>query len=241
MQKLTYALRRRPEMTREAFQQYWLERHAPLVRSHAATLGIRRYVQVHATPDAEEHPGRASRGSPPPYDGTAELWFDAALASGSDDDRRAAREALREDEARFIDHSQSPAWTGEEHVIIDRGGTGLRLTYLLRRLPERSFEDFQRYWLDHHAPLVRETVGPRVTRYVQVHALPESEAAAARRREGAPEPYDGVAELWIDDSLPATVAGQQPQPDVLHDDESKFIDFARSPLWMGQEHPIIEG
>ncbi len=30
MIKLTFALVRRPELTREAFQAYWFERHAPL-------------------------------------------------------------------------------------------------------------------------------------------------------------------------------------------------------------------
>ena len=33
MIKLTFALVRRPELTREAFQDYWFNRHAPLVAS----------------------------------------------------------------------------------------------------------------------------------------------------------------------------------------------------------------
>jgi hypothetical protein len=63
--------------------------------------------------------------------------------------------------------------------------------------------------------------------------------AALRGTRGGPEEYDGVAEIWFDEaSLPATpeaaVAGQ-----ALLDDEKKFIDLARSPLWLGEERPIL--
>ena len=48
MIKLVFTLRRRPGMTREEFQHHWREHHAPIVKRHAETLRIRRYVQVHA-------------------------------------------------------------------------------------------------------------------------------------------------------------------------------------------------
>ena len=50
MIKLTFALVRLPELTREAFQAYWFDHHAPLVKSVAETLRIRRYVQTTAFP-----------------------------------------------------------------------------------------------------------------------------------------------------------------------------------------------
>src|SRR5881397_2597942 len=46
--KLVFTLRRREGMTREEFQRYWREQHAPLVARHARALRIRRYIQVHA-------------------------------------------------------------------------------------------------------------------------------------------------------------------------------------------------
>ena len=121
MVKLTFALRRLPDLSREEFQRYWLEQHGPLVRSHAEVLGIRRYVQTHSLPDALQAALRASRGAPEPYDGVAELWYDSLEAIAfavSTDDGRAAALALLEDERRFIDHEQSPLWFGEEHPII---------------------------------------------------------------------------------------------------------------------------
>src|SRR5208283_4952007 len=50
MIKLTFALTRLPHLTREAFQTYWLETHAPLVASVKEALRIRRYVQLHSLP-----------------------------------------------------------------------------------------------------------------------------------------------------------------------------------------------
>src|SRR5438309_3985732 len=77
MIKLVFCLRRRPELSREEFQRYWREQHAPLVRSHAEVLRIRRYVQVHSLPRESQTALQASRGGPEEYDGVAELWWDS--------------------------------------------------------------------------------------------------------------------------------------------------------------------
>ncbi len=122
MIKLMFALRRRPEMTREEFQRYWREHHAPLVRDHAAALAIRRYVQVHAVSNETSRLLATGRGSEPDqFDGLAELWFDsleAMRAAAATPQGRAAGRALLEDERRFIDLPRSPVWLGEEHPIV---------------------------------------------------------------------------------------------------------------------------
>ena len=121
MIKLTFCLRRRPELSREEFQHIWHEEHAPLVRSHAETLGIRRYVQVHTTTTPMNDALRGSRSAPEEYDGVAELWWDsveaAANAASTPEGAEAARQLL-EDERRFIDHANSPIWLSEERPVI---------------------------------------------------------------------------------------------------------------------------
>ena len=121
MIKLVFCLRRLPHLTREEFQRHWHERHAPLVRAHAAALGIRRYVQTHTL----EHPVnlalQASRGGPDAFDGVAELWWDSAetLAEASaSPDGRAAAAALLEDERTFIDLARSPLFVAVERPIV---------------------------------------------------------------------------------------------------------------------------
>ena len=51
MIRLIYCLRRFPHLTREEFQDYWLNNHGPLVRKHAETVRLKRYIQVHAMTD----------------------------------------------------------------------------------------------------------------------------------------------------------------------------------------------
>ncbi|HEX8804554.1 MAG TPA: EthD domain-containing protein [Acidimicrobiales bacterium] len=124
MIKLVFVLRRRSDLTREEFQRHWLDRHAPLVRSYADVLGIRRYVQTHTLPDELHAALRASRGAPEPYDGVAELWYDdleALAAAVATDEGRAAAVALLDDERRFIDHDRSPLWLAREHPIVPGG------------------------------------------------------------------------------------------------------------------------
>ena len=42
MIKLVFCLRRLPHLSREEFQRYWREQHAPLVARHAETLRLAR-------------------------------------------------------------------------------------------------------------------------------------------------------------------------------------------------------
>jgi uncharacterized protein (TIGR02118 family) len=122
MIKLVFTLRRRPELSREEFQRYWRDRHAPLVARNAEALRIRRYVQTHARETAVDEALAAARGSEPRYhDGVAEVWWDSLddvlEALGTEAGQAAAAELL-EDERRFIDLPNSPLWLGEEHPVV---------------------------------------------------------------------------------------------------------------------------
>ncbi len=122
MLKLVFTLRRLPELSREEFQRYWLENHAPLVRKNAAALRIHRYVQVHTTDDEISTALRVSRGGPEEYDGVAELWWltrENLVAALETPEGQAAGQELLEDERRFIDLSRSPLWLGEEKPQVE--------------------------------------------------------------------------------------------------------------------------
>jgi uncharacterized protein (TIGR02118 family) len=122
MVKLVFTLRRREDMTREEFQRYWREEHAPLVAKHADTLRIKRYVQVHARDTDLDEAVSAQRGTPlRHFDGVAELWWesmDDLMAANASEEGQAASQELLEDERRFIDMASSPLWLGEENVVV---------------------------------------------------------------------------------------------------------------------------
>ena len=122
----------------------------------------------------------------------------------------------------------------------------IKLTFCLRRLPHLSVEEFQTYWRDTHAPLVAERSEVlKIRRYVQVHTRSDLDglhAAFRRRNEDAPEPFDGVAELWfdsLDDMGGDDPARRQAQAELLAD-ERNFIDLANSPMWLSEERVVVE-
>jgi uncharacterized protein (TIGR02118 family) len=122
----------------------------------------------------------------------------------------------------------------------------LKLTFCLRRLPTLSLAEFQDYWLNKHGPLVR-SLQPALgmLRYVQVHRLATDLADGMRKVRGAPEPYDGIAELWWESEEMFRAARRTPEAREagrrLLEDEAKFIDLPRSPLWVNHEHVVYRG
>jgi uncharacterized protein (TIGR02118 family) len=122
MVKIVFSLRRKSDLTRDEFQAYWRDQHAPLVARHADALRIRRYVQTHARASEVGAAQSAARGSEPDvYDGQAELWWDSLddiVAAVSTPAGQQAAAELLEDERRFIDLERSPLWIGEEYVLV---------------------------------------------------------------------------------------------------------------------------
>src|SRR5258708_27771212 len=122
----------------------------------------------------------------------------------------------------------------------------LKLTFCLRRLPTLSLAEFQDYWLNKHGPLVK-SLQPALgmVRYVQLHRLPGDLAEGMRRVRGAPEPYDGVAELWWESEETYRATRRNPAArDAVREllaDDAKFIDLPRSPLWLSREEGIYAG
>jgi len=100
MIKLTFCLVRLPHLSREAFQRYWFETHAPLVAKVRDTLRIRRYVQLHSLPSDISANLRDARQGPEGFDGVAQLWWDSfADMAGADPAAIEAGRLLLEDEA----------------------------------------------------------------------------------------------------------------------------------------------
>ncbi len=118
MIKFVMCLTRRPDMSREEFKDYWMNKHGPFFMSNAQAMGAKKYVQSH-TMDTPLNEGlRASRGMQPEYDGVAEVWFESeqALTEGmSSPEGQKLGAALLEDEKNFIDHSKSCAFIVNEH------------------------------------------------------------------------------------------------------------------------------
>ena len=122
----------------------------------------------------------------------------------------------------------------------------IKLVFTVRRREGTSRAEFQRYWREEHAALVKRHADElRIRRYVQTHARDtDLDEALAGSRGSEPRVYDGVAELWWD-SLEDLVAASTSEAGLaagraLLEDERRFIDLPRSPLWLGEENVVID-
>ncbi len=121
----------------------------------------------------------------------------------------------------------------------------IRIVYALHRLPRLTRKDCHKHWQEVHAPIVKkhaELLG--IHGYTQLHTVSSRFFVRMMRLfRGTMEPYDGVAEYWVDREKMSkalkTPAGQQAMDELIKD-EALFIDFPRSALWLGREHIIVE-
>jgi uncharacterized protein (TIGR02118 family) len=120
----------------------------------------------------------------------------------------------------------------------------VKVVFCLRRLPSLTLAEFLDYWRNVHGPLVQqhaEALGIR--RYEQSHAMPSAAGTALGKVRGSAEPFDGIASLWFDDiehiaPEHLTPAARSAAKELL-EDEKRFIDLPRSPIWLVDDITVI--
>jgi uncharacterized protein (TIGR02118 family) len=106
MVKLVYIITPKPGMSRDGFQRYWLETHAPIVKE---IPHLERYViNVFRL---------RSDATYPAIGGVAEQWFASAEAMRAALDTGAAQRA-RADIANFAEVVQNVSGLVDEHIVV---------------------------------------------------------------------------------------------------------------------------
>jgi uncharacterized protein (TIGR02118 family) len=108
----------------------------------------------------------------------------------------------------------------------------VKVLTFLKRKHGMSVEDFQRYWLTRHPAVVVRL--PGVRRYVQSH----TRSSAYARGEPA---YDGIAEVWADDTNALRAMTRSPENAAVQADEAQFIDRDRMGVIVTEEHALVDG
>lgn len=222
MIKMVSFAKRKDGMNVDDFQNYWLTEHAGKVKNYP---GIRRYV-VSLTLSTGYRKGE------PPYDGTAELWFDDIEAF--EKARQSPEfEAGVADLANFIDlNSRGMILTGE-HVIKDGPVPegGVKNIEFVTQKAGMPRDDFQRYWRTVHGPLAAKI--SVIQRYVQSHTCTEL------YENGGSPAYDGVAITWFNDTGDMRVSATLPEYEATRDDEANFLGPEELPFIITREHVIV--
>jgi uncharacterized protein (TIGR02118 family) len=123
MIKLTYAIRKHPDLSDAEFHRYWKDEHGPFVAKLAATVQAKRYVQSHLIETPINDILRQSRGHEvKPFDGLTEIWWDSVEAfmagNGSPEGLEAGAQFVK-DEQNFVDHANSVSFITVENTVFD--------------------------------------------------------------------------------------------------------------------------
>ena len=116
---LIKVLHRRPEFSREEFQNRWLKEHALFVVKQAATTRyVKRYVQLHNI-------GPTEAGQPFYHAAAAQIDGVAILAFNSINDledylQDETATAIAADEARLADQQASQYWTALSYQVVNQ-------------------------------------------------------------------------------------------------------------------------
>lgn len=219
---LIAVIRRKPGLSVEQFQDYWLNQHAAKV---CQLPGVRRYVQSHTLLS-----GYGKRT--PVCDGVAEISFDNTFV---------LRELLETPEYAAVEHDRdefvdvsSRLEILAEAVVIKEGpipSDGVKNIELVRKMTSMPPPEFHKYWIDVHGPLGGSI--PQVLRYVQSHTLADEYRAA-----DAPA-LDGVALTWFDDTNAMRDAAQTAEYRRTRDDEDNFLSVPLD-FVITKEHVIVD-
>ena len=182
--KIIYCLKRLSHLTPSEFSRHWREVHAPLVEQHRSVLRILRYVQSHADQGGLSERLRVFRGSPEPYDGVAEIWYESSAGLGDARPRpgRARRKSGiaggRTTVCRFSSVADLPyRGTCDHHIAAANGWRHTRATFENVGAGHGS-QSHEKAGLD----------AGRVARAVQAFEVWQSLFAVCRTGTGRPQP-----------------------------------------------------
>jgi uncharacterized protein (TIGR02118 family) len=91
----------------------------------------------------------------------------------------------------------------------------VKVVGFLKRRAGMAVEEFQTYWRTRHPDVVTKLSG--LCRYVQSH----TRLGAYRNEEPV---YDGIAELWFEDTAAVRALRDTPEMAAVQADEARFID-----------------
>lgn len=237
MIKIAMLLVRKPGMSKQAFRDYWLNVHGPLVMSVPdIRRHVAKYVQCHTTDDWFSF----LVGEGPVFDGAAEIWCDSLEEARAMFAEPKVEELIYPDELNFLDMDRFVLLLLEEHLVYERPGSEIHGGIKLFEVPVRRQGLTRRqchdHWLNVHGPAVLnspEMIAP-LRRYVQSHSLEEP-------IEGIPPmPYDGLAELWFDSREELEQSFGDQYRERVQPDEANFADLDKCTAFPTKEYVIYE-
>ncbi len=217
MHKLIRLVKRREGLDPHAFHGLWLA----TARSTATSgeRGLVRCRQSHALERiyAKREPG---------FDGFSEEWYDSRAARDAACDNAFDASAM----ADLLDESRTVVLPVEVDVILDGPAldTAVISAECIRRRPDLTPAEFDRYWRDRHGPLACQIP---FQRYEQNHLARDAEKAG-------PLPFQGVAVVWFASTDVMRSLPGSPAHRAIREDEANFLE-GESLAILARSHSVL--
>ena len=254
MIRMEYYIRRDPSLDFEKFHALWQKTFKQTAKRLGETLACSKMVAVLGGPHDLNAPMNLARGGAmePPYDLVLELWWETEDDLISVFAQPIALEELRnwvKSGAEWMHAQASPAWVAmefpqvnpsPEDVIADEDSPWKKIQFPLRHRADWTESEVRQYWLQNHGPIIRRNAPHSgIVRYLQVHRLNHTLNESLQGALGFTVPvYLGHAEVWSGASV-ASPEQRRAASQAAVDDESKFIDFSASTLFVGVEEGLL--
>ncbi|MDD9962617.1 MAG: EthD domain-containing protein [Gammaproteobacteria bacterium] len=261
MFKISFFVKRKESVSRDAFRSYWLGRHADQQMQYLREIGVRQYLKCEVLAD---HPltlegMRTYQTGPLRYD-FVDHWIcndikDLKQGAASAAVQRRMAVAYRSEDKYLdlatsnvqmsVDLAQFFPLDGNE-VRATEDSPYFKIYYVVRAFPHLNRAQAQLHWNACHGGESRQHIRySRQKKYIQAHAIDSTfvDRLAATRGYEVDPTLIGHAEGWIDPgSEPQGIAEEEMArvAGMTMDDIDVFADKRRGCVFFAREHYILD-
>ena len=217
----------KPDMSEQAFQDYWVNVHA--VEYASKIPQIRRYLVASRIPSGEEQ-------DVPLFGGVAEIWLENEEQQLASLQSKEFLEGARIDEPRWAAFWRTVALDTTAHVIMEgppmsQDSSLVKLFILVKRIPGMPLDEFRSHALENHA--LKTLSLPGLRRYYQCHVRDGLYAVGEAL-------LDAVFMLWFDNVAAIEEMWSSVEyREIVAPDLTTFVDPKYIHTMVTSEHWII--
>lgn len=261
MFKISFFIKKKDDVSLEAFREYWLGEHADLTSQYIERLGVRQYLKCEALP---KHPmtiewSRIYDTGPLRYD-FVDHWIcndieELRLGSANSEVLALMQRAWNSEDSK-VDLTRSNVQMSvdlaqfypvdAEDVRAVPGSNYLKIYYPVRIYPHLTRQQAQLHWNACHGGESRQHIkysGQK--KYIQAHAIDSTFAdwLADQRGYEVDPTLIGHAEGWVDQYQAPKDIPEEESSEIrcmTLDDIDLFADKKRGSVFFTQEHFILD-
>jgi len=259
MFKVSFYIRKKPEVSSERFRDYWLNDHAEMQKTYLENIGVRAFIKCEVLPnDPFGQATTEAYGTKGEFYDFVDHWvfndIEDLRKGVANFDNQTAMHDVHISECAYVDFARSSVgmsvdlaqfYPVEDHrASLDNAI--VKLIYCVRILPGLTRDQAQLHWNACHGAVSRQDIGYSVlSKYVQAHNIDSTFVDDLTKLNGYdPDPnLVGHAEAWLDTSAPPKDFPEEEAAEIVAmsmEDIDYFADKNVSQVFATKEHFVID-